>query len=98
MPTYERLPRFHTDYAQLTAEQRAAFRDAVGQLIADLRNGTGRFHPSLRVHRIDAQRGVWSMSFGSDLRATFAYGQAKHAGEPHIIWRRIGHHRIYRQP
>jgi hypothetical protein len=50
------------------------------------------------VHRIDAQRGVCSVSFGSDLRATFAYGEAKREGEPHIIWRRIGRHRIYRQP
>lgn len=41
---------------------------------------------------------LWSMSFGSDLRATVTYGERKRAGEPHIIWRRIGRHHIYRQP
>lgn len=97
MPTYERRPRFDRDYERLTAAQRTAFKRAVAQFIADLRGGSGRFHPSLRVHRIDSRRGVWSLSFGADLRATFAYGDPR-SGEAHIVWRRLGSHDIYPEP
>ncbi len=97
MPTYERRPRFDRDYARLTAAEKAGFKRAVAQLVTDLRAGTGRFHPTLRVHRIDSHRGVWSMTFGPELRATFSYGTPRH-GDAHITWRRIGHHAIYREP
>lgn len=96
MPTWERLPRFAHDYRRLSAAEKTAFKRAVRQFVADLRDGRGRFHPSLRVHRIDTRRGVWSLSFGNDLRATFTYGA--HGDDAHIIWRRIGRHSIYREP
>jgi hypothetical protein len=70
----------------------------VRQLIADLRAGAGRFHPSFRVHRIDARRSVWSLRFGADLRATFSYGTPHHESDTHIVWRRIGRHNVYREP
>jgi len=95
VPTWERRPRFNRDYGQLTVEERRAFKRAVTRFIADLRAGTGRFHPSLRVHRIDSRRGVWSLSFGPDLRATFAYGPSRIEGEAHVVWRRIGGHDFY---
>jgi len=97
VPTYERRPRFDRDCARLTAAEKAAFKRAVAQLVTDLRAGTGRIHPTLRVHRIDSHRGVWSMTFGPELRATFSYGTPRH-GDAHITWRRIGHHAIYREP
>jgi len=86
------------DYSQLSTADQAAFHRAVRQFVADLAAGNGRFHSSLRVHRIDARRGVWSMSFGDDLRATFSYGQPRKPGDTHIRWRRIGHHDVYREP
>jgi hypothetical protein len=98
VPTYERRPRFDRDYGRLSDEQRAAFSRAVRQLIADLRAGSGRFHPSLRVHRIDARRGVWLLSFGADLRATFSYGTPRRESDAHIVWRRAGRHGVYRKP
>jgi len=97
VPTYERRPRFDRDYDRLTAAEKTAFKRAVRQFIADLRGGSGRFHPSLRVHRIDSRRGVWSISSGGDLRATFSYGSQRE-GAAHIIWRRIGRHSIHREP
>jgi hypothetical protein len=30
--------------------------------------------------------------------ATFEYGDEIQLGEPHIIWRRIGTHSVFRQP
>jgi len=98
VPTYERRLRFDRDYARLTDDEKAAFKLAVRRLIADLGAGSGRFHPSLRVHRIDSRRGVWAISFGGDLRATFSYGTAQRTGDAHVIWRRVGSHSIYREP
>lgn len=33
-----------------------------------------------------------------DGRATFHYGDEVKAGEPHIVWRRIGDHSILNEP
>ncbi len=38
------------------------------------------------------------LSFAPDGRATFGYGEERVAGQPHVIWRRIGDHSIFRQP
>lgn len=96
MPTYQPRPRFLRDFKGLTAEQVAAWEKALDGFIACLRSG--RFEPSLRVKRVQGYPGVWEMTWASDGRATFEYGQEIHPGEPHIIWRRIGTHDIFRQP
>ncbi len=98
MPTFQRLPRFDRDWDALTAAERRAFRTAVALFLDGLRGASGRFHPRLRVHRIDGTEDIWSLSFGDDARATFQYGEPIRAGEPHIVWRRVGSHRIYRRP
>lgn len=98
MPTFERLARFDRDWADLSADERQAFREAVRLFLDGLRASRGRFHPSLRVHRIDGTDDIWSLSFGADARATFQYGEPIRSGESHIVWRRIGGHTIYRRP
>lgn len=47
---------------------------------------------ALRIHRVQGSAGIWEITFAADGRATFEYGEEIIAGEPHIIWRRIGHH------
>lgn len=42
--------------------------------------------------------GVWELSWAADGRATFEYGAELIEGQPHIIWRRIGSHDIFRNP
>jgi hypothetical protein len=42
--------------------------------------------------------GIWEMSWAPDGRATFEYGDEVHAGQAHIIWRRVGTHSIFRRP
>ena len=42
--------------------------------------------------------GVYEMSFGDGGRATFEYGDEVSPGEPHVIWRRVGDHSIFRDP
>ncbi len=95
MPTYDVLASFWRDWRSLTPQQQRAFRRVVEQFIADLPGGT--FRPALRVKRVQGSPGVWEMTWAADGRATFEYGDEIH-GEPHIVWRRVGTHDIFRRP
>jgi len=59
---------------------------------------TGDFDPRLRLKRVHGHSGVWELTWAPDGRATFHYGSELKAGEPHIVWRRIGTHDIFREP
>lgn len=96
MPTHAERQRFLHEYKRLTREQREAFLAAVGLFVAGL--GTHKFDPKLRIKRVQGQRGVWELTWAPDGRATFEYGGQIRAGDPHIIWRRIGTHDIFREP
>jgi len=41
---------------------------------------------------------VWELTWAPDSRATFHFGNQVREGEPHIIWRRIGTHKIFTRP
>jgi hypothetical protein len=69
VPTHAERQRFLREYEQLTREQRAAFRRAVGLFVLGL--ATQEFDPSLRVKRVRGQRGVWELTWAADGRATF---------------------------
>ncbi|MBV7255023.1 hypothetical protein [Streptomyces albidoflavus] len=101
MPTYEVLPRFTADLARLSPEQQRRFRRAVTGFVQDLRGG-GHFRAGLRVKRLSGFPGIyeltWSMGTGPAGRATWQYGPALRAGTPHVIWRRVGTHRILSRP
>ena len=56
------------------------------------------FAPQLRVKRVQGHPGVWEITWAADGRATFSYGAEVIPGHPHIIWRRIGTHDIFRRP
>ena len=96
MPTHAERQRFLREYERLTREQRKAFLDAVGAFVSGL--GAQEFDPKLRVKRVRGQRGVWELTWAPDGRATFEYGEQVRPGDPHIIWRRVGSHDIFRQP
>ena len=97
MPTRDALASFWRDWSSLTPTQQRAFRQAVGRFIVDLKTGRG-MRAGLRVKRVQGLRGVWEMTWAPDGRATFHFGEAVHPGEPHIVWRRIGTHDIFRRP
>lgn len=97
MPTYERLPRFDRDYAALSEEQKAAFREAVKKFIDDLQSGRA-FRRRLRVKGIQRAEGIFELTWAKNGRATFQYGEEIRAGHPHIVWRRIGTHDVLETP
>jgi hypothetical protein len=96
VPTHEELPRFLRDWERLGPQQRQAFLGALSVLIAGLANRS--FAPQLRIKRVQGEPHVWEMTWAADGRATFEYGAEVIAGQPHVIWRRIGTHDIFRRP
>lgn len=96
MPTYAWLARFRADFERLTPTQQAAFLVAVKQFVDDLE--AGRFRNGLRVKGIQGASDIFEMTWAPDGRATFEYGPVVADGEPHVIWRRIGTHAIFKQP
>lgn len=97
MPTFAWLARFGADFDRLTPSQQAAFLAAVAQFVDDLRAG-GRFRNGLRVKGVKGAPGIFEMTWADEGRATFSYGQPVRAGEPHVIWRRVGTHDLFKQP
>jgi hypothetical protein len=97
VPTFAWLARFGADFDRLSPAQQGAFLAAVAQFVEDLRKG-GQFRKGLRVKGVQGASGVFEMTWADDGRATFQYGDAVVEGEPHVIWRRVGTHDIFRQP
>lgn len=96
-PTYDADGRFLRDLRALSEPQRKAFMSAVATLVADLKSDR-RLRPGLRVKRVQGSDHVWEMTWAPDGRATWEYGDEVREGEPHIIWRRVGSHDIFRSP
>jgi hypothetical protein len=97
VPTFERLPGFLRDFDALTPGQKAAFLRAVVMFVVDLRGGRG-FRKSLRVKKMAGYDDVWELTWAPDGRATFQYGLSVKEGHPHVVWRRVGTHDIFRHP
>jgi hypothetical protein len=95
MPTYDVLASFRRDWNGLSADEQRAFLAALQKFIEDLRAGKG-FRKGLRVKGVKGAPGMFEMTWAPDGRATFEYGRAVKGGEPHVIWRRIGGHDIFR--
>lgn len=58
----------------------------------------GKFRKSLRVRGVQGSRNVFEMTWAPNGRATFEYGEEQIAGEPHVIWRRVGTHDVFGSP
>ncbi len=96
MPTFELLASFFRDLERLSEEERAQFQLAVEKLVADL--VSGRFRKGLRVKGVKGTDGIFELTWADDGRATFQFGKSRRDGKAHIVWRRIGGHRIFRAP
>jgi hypothetical protein len=99
MPAFETLPRFDRDWKNLTRQQQAIFRKIITEhFVPDLADSDHPFRAGLRVKGVTAHPGVFEMTWDNDGRATFSYGEERTAGQPHVIWRRIGTHAIFTPP
>ena len=98
MPTFERSARFDREFRRLPRELQRAFLAALPLFIEALRSSPPAFAPGLRVKRVTGASGIWEVTFASDGRATFEYGDEVVSGEPHVRWRRIGSHAILTDP
>lgn len=98
MPTFERLARFDREFRRLPRELQRAFLAMLPVFVAGLKESPPVFPVALRVHRVQGASGVWEITFAPDGRATFEYGDRVIAGEPHVIWRRIGRHEVLAEP
>ena len=97
MPTYSWLARFRADFERLTPSHQAAFLVAVQQFVDDLLGDRG-FRNGLRVKGIQGASGIFEMTWAPDGRATFEYAPALVQGQPHVVWRRVGTHAIFKHP
>jgi hypothetical protein len=98
VPTYEPSRRFFREFDRLSAAQQARFMGAVDQLVEALRTSPPEFPAGLRVKRVLGTEEIWELTWAPDGRATFSYGGEQIAGDPHVIWRRVGDHSIFRNP
>ena len=97
MPTREILESFWRGWGRLSPEDQRAFLAAVEKFVQDLRAGRG-IRKGLRVKGVQGARGIYELTWADDGRATFQFGRAVVDDEPHVIWRRIGGHEIFRNP
>ena len=97
MPTYGWLARFRADFERLTPSQQAAVLVAVQQFVNDIQAGRG-FRKGLRVKGIQGASGIFEMTWAPDGRATFEDAPEVFQGEPHVVWRRVGTHAVFKQP
>lgn len=95
---YVRTPGFLTDLRRLPDEHRKMFAETVHRVLrpaldAGAHIGTAPWPRALRIHRIGANYSMtWSFT-GPDGRALFQLAEV--AGEPVVIWLRVGNHDIY---
>ena len=95
MPTYEVEEAFWRDWTHLSLEQRKRFLIACDKFVTDLKAG-GSLRSGFKIEKYERQDGVWEFYFEGNGRALFSYGATHVAGEPHIIWLRIGTHKVYK--
>ena len=93
MPTHDENERFDREYFKLSAEQKLAFKRAVGEFVADL--PTRSFRPSLRIKGVAGRPGVYELTWARDGRALWRYGSGPNLHDVHIEWLRIGTHEIF---
>jgi len=96
MPTYARTARFRREFRRLDPARQRAFLAMVERFVNSLVRG--QFDPTLRVKRVQGTRDVWEVSWAPDGRATFSYGPEVRTGQAHVIWRRVGTHRVLEDP
>ena len=105
MPTWEAGARFLSEYGHLTPHEQEIFARTRDECVRILRgweltgsHGVPHFPNRLGVKPMASERGIFEFAWAPDGRCTWQYGAARRAGMCHVVWRRIGSHRIYDDP
>lgn len=100
---FEETPSFLADFRRLSLPEKELFLEAVREInrayAARGRARLPRWPAHLRLKDVEGAPAVWEMTWshaGPDGRATFEFVSVH--GEPAIRWRRVGDHRIFRNP
>ena len=100
---FEITRSFDRDYAGLSKAEQKLFRQALAAFVPACdrfaANPSERWPTSLRVKDVEGAPGIWEMTWsfsGPDGRATFEWIQID--GELGLRWRRVGGHRVLKQP
>lgn len=100
---YDTAPEFDADFKRLSPREQELFKQAVRQMIQASKQEPGRiprWPSALRISVLTEHPGIYEMTWsfaGPDGRATLEI-LTDQDGEPVIRWRRIGGHRIFRNP
>lgn len=97
------LDALKADFKRLSPADQVTFRKALREFVAAcdryaLEPATA-WPASLRVRDVESAPGIWEMTWsfsGPDGRATFEWVCLE--GSTAVRWRRIGDHRIFREP
>jgi hypothetical protein len=65
----------------------------VAKFVEDLERREG-FRKGLRVKGVRGAEGVYELTWASDGRATGSDGDSIRAGEPDVVWHRVGSHDV----
>jgi len=101
---YETTPAFRADLRRLSKGEAAQFRQVVLNVFGPAYDSfvarpSTPFPASLRIKSVVGAPGIFEMTWsfsGPDGRATFEWTEID--GQPAIRWRRVGGHRVLRQP
>jgi len=106
---FERTEPFKADYQRLSEDERQMYREAAREFNAGCDRFVETRDPSswpadLRVKPVVNARGVFEMTWsfrGPDGRTTWQWTSTIDADGPEwpaVRWRRLGSHRIFREP
>jgi hypothetical protein len=94
---------FRGDLKRLSSSDYAIVRAKLGEFVAACEryaaDPSSKWPASLRVKPVEAAPGIFDVTFsfsGPDIQATFEWISID--GELAVRWRRVGGHRIFRQP
>jgi hypothetical protein len=102
---YRRSPQFNRDWRALSADERAKVRRWLAEVMLPATEARAQSGPqyvwpaSLRFEQLGGTNGIFAVTWsfaGPDGRATFHFEQTEDG--LCLVWRRIGHHGIYRAP
>lgn len=98
MATYSSTNSFQRDFAGLDPRYQERFKALAKERFSPAIDAGPPYPADLRMIPMSGEDGIRELTVDRDIRATWEFGEPVHDGVPHVIWRRIGNHDVYRNP